>query len=805
MRILRATSALLACLLVVTSAADAQQADREQLTLEDIHASGTFVPQRFQGGSWAEEGPVITFVEEDTSTDATHLYSRNLETQARERLIDGNDLYAADVDRLIRIEGYQYSPDRSRVLIYTDSERVWRYNTKGYYYVYDREAESLKPLARRADGFQMFAKFSPDGRHVGFVRNRDLFAVDLDDMELRRLTDDGSEGGIINGTSDWVYEEEFGLRDGWAWGPGSDRIAYVQLDESSTREFTMQDLRGQYPELIRFRYPKAGETNSEIHVGVVDVATGERRFFDTGTWFAGGDSLEYVPSLGWTPDVDGTAYVWFFRLNRDQNRVDVVYGDPSDMSTHVVLREENDTWIDVETSFGDLAGGTITYLDDDRHFVWLSERDDFRHLYLYRNDGTLVRRLTQGDWNVTAFHGVDRERNAVYFTATEASPLERHLYSVPFDASSGGSVMRPAAGDGASEGAAAGGAAVVEAAFRGGTAGKATAGAELTRVTARPGHHNVSMSRDLRFFIDRFTDVSTPLVTTLHTADGDLVDMLEGNEALQERLERYALPYPEFTTVPADDGTPLHAYLIKPTDFDSTRSYPLLMHVYGGPGSQTVEKAWGGVRYLWHAYLAERHGVIVAGVDNRGTGGRSKSFKSVTYARLGTIEAQDQVAAARHLSARSYIDADRTGIWGWSYGGYLTLMSMLTADGPSTFEVGAAVAPVTDWRQYDTIYTERFMSTPRRNEAGYEDGAPTNYADRLRESQDLLIIHGDLDDNVHFQNTTQMVDALQGAGKQFDVMFYPGRDHGIFGGGTRLHLYTLMTRFITERLITDNL
>lgn len=752
-------------MLVLTSPAGAQQADREQLTLEDIHASGTFVPQRFQGGSWAEEGPVITFVEEDASTDATHLYSRNLETQVRERLIDGNDLYAADVDRLIRIEGYQYSPDRSKVLIYTDSERVWRYNTKGYYYVYDRNTERLKPLARRDDGFQMFAKFSPDGQQVGFVRNRDLFAVDLDDMEEHRLTNDGSEGGIINGTSDWVYEEEFGLRDGWAWSPDSDRIAYVQLDESSTREFTMQDLRGQYPEILRFRYPKAGETNSEIHVGVVDVATGDRRFFETGTWFAGSDSLEYIPSLGWAPDVGGKTFVWFFRLNRDQNRVEVVYGDPSDMSTHVVLREENDTWIDVETSFGDLAGGTITFLDDDRHFVWLSERDDFRHLYLYRNDGTFVRRLTEGHWNVTAFHGVDRERNAVYFTATEASPLERHLYSVPFEAAS-----------------------------------ERAAGVALTRITDRPGHHDVSMSRDLRYFIDRFTDVSTPLVTTLHTAAGDLVEVLEGNDALQERLERYALPYPQFTTVPAADGTPLHAYLIKPTDFDSTQSYPLLMYVYGGPGSQTVDKAWGGARYLWHAYLAERLGVIVASVDNRGTGGRSKSFKSVTYARLGTIEARDQVAAARHLSARSYIDADRTGIWGWSYGGYLTLMSMLAADGPSTFEVGAAVAPVTDWRQYDTIYTERFMSTPQRNEAGYEGGAPTNYADRLRESQDLLIIHGDLDDNVHFQNATQMVEALQAAGRQFDFMFYPGRNHGIYGGTTRLHLYTLMTDYIAENL-----
>ncbi len=743
---------------LIPAAAMAQEAETPMLTLEDIHASGMFVSASFQGGKWAGEGPVVTFVEEDG--EMAHLIRYDLETEQREPIVDGETLYAPDVERTVGIDEYAYSPDGFAMLIYTDSERVWRYNTKGYYYLYDLATQDLTPIARREDGFQMFAKFSPDGRRVAFVRNRDLFVVDLADMSERRLTDDGSPGRIINGTSDWVYEEEFGLRDGWAWSPDGARIAYVQLDESNTREFAMADLRAQYPEIERFRYPKAGEANSEIRVGVVDVGSGERRFFDTGTWQTGEDDPEYIPSLGWTPEVDGMSYVWFFRLNREQNRVDVLYGSPEDMSTRLVLREENDTWIDVETSFGDLAGGTITYLDNDQHFVWMSERDGYRHLYLYENDGAFVRQLTQGSWNVTNFHGIALDRDAIFFTATAASPLERHLYRVSFRDSDAAPV----------------------------------------RITERAGSHNIDMSSDLRYYIDRFTNVQTPLAATLHKADGILVKVLEDNAALRERLAAYNLPEPEFIEAPGDDGTMLNAWMLKPTDFDASQQYPLLLYVYGGPGSQTVQNAWGGSRYLWHAYLVEEHDMVIASVDNRGTGGRSKDFKSVTYEKLGVLEAEDQIASAKHFSMLPYIDAERTGIWGWSYGGFMTLMSMMYGDGPDTFELGVSVAPVTSWRQYDTIYTERYMSTPQRNEEGYRNSAPVTWADRLRDNQDLLIIHGDLDDNVHFQNTVQMADALQQAGKQFDLMMYPGRNHGIYGGMTRLHLYTLITGYIADNL-----
>ncbi|MEX1054472.1 MAG: DPP IV N-terminal domain-containing protein, partial [Rhodothermales bacterium] len=471
--------------------------------------------------------------------------------------------------------------------------------------------------------------------------DRNLYVVDLATGSETQLTFDGSEGGVINGTTDWVYEEEFGLRDGWSWSPNSRRIAYVQMDESETREFVMVDLRNQYPEETRFKYPKAGEINSEIHVGVLDVETGDNTFFDTGTWFAGGDSLEYIPQLGWTPELEGAEYVWMFRLNRDQNELDLLYGDPMDGSVEVILEESSDSWLDVETSFGDLSGGTLTYLEDGRGFVWLSERDGHRHLYLYTNGGAFVRKLTSGAWNVTSFHGIDLEGNELYFTGTVDGPLERHLYRSVFDAA--------------------------------GTNGRAPAPMKITQAA---GTHDINMSRDLRYYIDTFASVSTPGNTTLHRADGQRLKMLEDNEEIQERIADYELPTPEFLQVPASDGTMLNAYIIKPNDFDPSRKYPLLMYVYGGPGSQEVRNEWGGSRYLWHAYLAEEKDVIVACVDNRGTGGRSRDFKSITYKRLGVVEAEDQIAAARHFRGLDFVDENRIGIWGWSYGGYVSTLSL---------------------------------------------------------------------------------------------------------------------------------
>ncbi|WP_412063633.1 DPP IV N-terminal domain-containing protein [Rubrivirga sp. IMCC45206] len=731
----------------------------KDLTLELLFASPEFYGEGFQGGRWAESGARLMYVETDRAAGTSSLVERDLTTDATRTLIDGATLGKPDGDGRIAIEDYATSADGSKTLLYTDSERVWRLNTKGYYYVLDNATGAVTPVADRADGFQMFAKFDPAAERVAFVRDRNLYLVDLDTGRERALTTNGSPGGVINGTFDWVYEEEFGLRDGFRWSPDGRYIAFFQLDETGTRDFQMTDFRTLYPETMQFRYPKAGETNAEVRVGVVDVTTGQTRFFDTDTWFEGGDETEYIASMGWTPEMaDGTSHVWMLRLNRDQNHADLLYGDPATAGLSQVLEEENDSYIEVETGFSDLSTGTITYLGDGDHFVWRSARDGFSHLYLYRNDGTFVRQITSGDYDVTDFHGVDEAEGMAYVTTTAESPMERHLYRVPL------------------------------------------AGGAPVRLTTGAGWHSVDLSRDFDYFVDTYSTATTPATTTLYRGDGTLVEVLVDNADLRDRLAAYELPAAEFMTVPGEDGTPLNAYLVKPRDFDATREYPLLIHTYGGPGSQEVRNSWGGTERLWHHYLADTYGVLVAGVDNRGTGGRGQAFKTATQNRLGILEAEDQIAAAQHFGEMAYVDEDRMGIWGWSYGGYLTLLAMTYGEGPETFSMGMAVAPVTNWRQYDTIYTERYLSTPQKNPTGYDAGSPVTYAANLEDDQRLLLVHGDADDNVHVQNTMVMVDALQAEGKQFDMMLYPGRNHGIYGGNTRRHLFTMLTRYVAETL-----
>ncbi len=728
-----------------------------KLDLRQIHASGEFSGEFFRGGRWADEGPIIQSIERGDDGQSL-LVSFNLETEEKSVVLDGSNLVAGDVDRAINIEGYKFSADKSKVLLYTDSERVWRRNTKGYYYVYDIASGEVASLDDREKGFQMFAKMSPDGDKVAFVRNRNLFVRDLGSGIMTQLTFDGSDGKIINGTSDWVYEEEFGIRDAWLWSPDGSYIAFYQFDETETRNYQLPDLRGFYPEFTEFRYPKAGETNSEIRIGVVDMSNNELSFFETGTW-KDGDQYEYIAGLGWTSDAKESSKVWMIRLNRDQNDVDLIFGDPQNMESKVILNEKSNTWIDVETGFSDLDTGKVNFLADGENFVWISEKDGYRHLYLHDYTGREIRQLTQGEWDVTQFHGIADQK--VYFSSTFESPMERHLYSWPWLSDN--------------------------------TVGP-------TRISTSPGWHSINMSPDKSYYIDSFSDSQTPSRTELLKSDGSSVRMIRGNFDLINKLRDLDLPRMEFSTIKGADGTELNAYVIKPSDFDTSKKYPVQMFVYGGPGSQQVRNAWGGSRYLWHAYLADELDIIIACVDNRGTGGRGKAFKSVPYKKIGAPEALDQIAAAKNLGRLSYVDSTRIGIWGWSYGGTMTLMSMLSGDGPNTFKLGMAVAPVTHWGQYDTVYTERYMSQPQTNMEGYDLGSPLSYIDKMADHQKLLVVHGDMDDNVHFQNTVQLIDALQIANKQFDLMIYPGKNHGIFGGLTRLNLHTKMTNYLADNL-----
>ena len=754
---------LIFVLLMLPYKNNAQEEVKKTLRLEELTEEFKFFGRAFRGGTWAEEGPIIYYTEFNRETNATDIMVYNLEEDETDVYLDGSSLYAEDVDRVINIENYEYNHDKTKLLLYTDSAPVWRFNTQGYYYVYEIETGKLTPISSRDKGYQLFAKFSPDSKYVGFVRGRNLFIVDLETMKETQLTNDGSENAIINGTTDWEYEEEFNIRDGWYWSPDSKYIAFLQFDESAVSEFTLLNLLGYKPETTTFKFPFAGEANSEIRVGIVDLQSKKISYFDTGTWKTASDEFEYIPGLGWTPDINGKSLVWFFRINRDQNDLQLLYGDPATMSFEVIVEEKSGTWVDVENFAS--QDEKMTFLDDDKHFIWRSDQDGWNHLYLYTNEGELVDQLTYGEWEVTRFYGYDQESGYIYFNATMDSPMERHLYRVPIN--------------------------------------QKNINVTPERITIDPGTHNISLSKDFEYFIDNYSNINTPRTTTLYDIGGKLIKVLEDNADLKNLIKEYDLPQYEFTTVPAADGTPLNAFMLKPSDFDPSKKYALFITTYGGPGVQTVLDAWDGFFGIFHSYLVQNYDIIVAAVDNRGSTGRGKAFASANYKNLGTLEPQDQISAANYWGRLPYIDETKMGIWGWSYGGYNTIQSMCKYGGPETFKFGIAIAPGGDFRLYDAIYTERYMSLPQKNEEGYNEGDPSNFVKNLGDNQNLLIVHGDMDDNAHFQMTVHIISALQKAKKQFSLMIYPGGNHGLRGTGNRFvfsHLMRMMTNFIEDNI-----
>jgi dipeptidyl-peptidase 4 len=633
----------------------------------------------------------------------------------------------------LKVESISISRDGAKILLFHNSVRVWRQNTRGVYDVLDVATGRVTPLSAAA-GLQMFAKFSPDGRRAAFVRANNLFVTDLATHEEHALTNDGSDV-IINGTSDWVYEEELAIRDAFRWSPDSKRIAFWRFDQSPIPIFPMIDELSLAAKMIPERYPRPGDRNSKVTVGVVNADTRQT------TWLHTGEG-EYIASMAWA----GPDSLAIQRMPRTQNQIDLLMLSAASGDGRTVLTERSSAWVDVDEQTPRwLANGTM--------FLWPSERSGWRQYYLYTRDGTVVGRVTRDGVDVSSLAGVDEKRGYVYAIAAAPTPMQRQLFRYPLK---GGSEMR---------------------------------------VTTEPGSHRVSISPDGTVMVDIHSTAQLPGAASLVSlAPGGTRHVLEANAELRKTLAGLTRA-PEFFQLPMPDGTKLNAFRILPPAFDSTRKYPVLMYVYGGPTSQTVLDDYGGDRYLWHELLAHK-GYIIVSVDNRGTGARGSAFRQVVYEHLGMHESDDQIAAAKWLGTQRWVDPARIGIWGWSYGGYMTAMSSFR--GGAIFRAAISVAPVTDWRLYDDIYTERYMRTPAENATGYEEGAPLKYVKGLAAS--YLLVHGTGDDNVHPQNSIQLVDRLEDAGKQFEFMVYPGRTHAISGGNSRTHLFTLLTNFVEQTL-----
>ena len=741
-------------LLTVTVAAPSmlggQSADSSLLTVDRIFGSPEFRSGSFGPLAWLSGGMGYTTLERPlTGRPGRDIVRYDAETGLRTILVPVSRLVPAGDSTPLDIEEYSWSPDGRRLLIFTNSQQVWRTNTRGDYWVLDLAGWSLKKLGGTGPASTlMFAKFSPDGGRVGWVRygEYNLYVEDVASTTITQLTRDGSRT-TINGTFDWVYEEELGLQDGWRWSPDGQSIAYWQLDATGVRDFPLYNTTDSlYAYVSLVQYPKAGETNSAGRVGVVSAAGGETRWIN----IPGDPRNHYIARMEWVPRRGaGSRELVIQHLNRLQNTLHVMLADVQTGQVRTVFTEQDSAWVE---QFDELR-----FLNGGRDLLWLSERSGWSHLYLMSRDKGEARAITSGNFDVVSVQRVDTLGKWIYYTASPDNPTQRYLFRVNY--------------------------------------GKRGAPVRLTPAN-EPGIHSYNLSPSGRFAVHTYSKFGVPpTVTLISLPDNRALRTLVDNASLKAKVAGLRLGPTEFRQVDIGDGIKLNAWFIKPPNFDSTAKYPVLFFVYGGPGSQTVLDSWGGQNYLWYQMLAQR-GYIVASVDNRGTGARGRAWRKVTYKQLGVIETRDQAAAARAVGRLKYVDSTRLGIWGWSYGGFMTLNAL--AQNPGVYRMGISVAPVTHWKYYDTIYTERYMGLPQENAAGYDKGSPLTYAKNLKDR--LLLVHGSGDDNVHYQNTEMMVNALVAANRPFQLMVYPNRTHSISGGTTRQHLYALLTKFVEDNL-----
>lgn len=631
-------------------------------------------------------------------------------------------------------DGYTISSTGHHLIVWRETEAIYRRSRKMVVYDYDVRRNYVKPISDAA-GKQMIPTFSPDGRMCAFVRDNNIWIRKFDyDTEVQ-VTKDGELNKILNGITDWVYEEEFSVTNLMAWSPDSEYLAYVRFDESEVPEYSMQVYGdGYYPSYYKFKYPKAGEKNSKVSLHAYCVQTR-----DTKTLKVPVDGDSYIPRITFTKNADQLAVM---TLNRQQNIFNMYFVNPKSGVSRLILRDENKCYVDSEWLT------SIHFLKDG--FTYVSEQDGYAHIYLYSPTGVVQRQVTKGNWDVTRFIGIDEKTKTVYYESAEESPTQRAVYKID-------------------------------------------AKGVKVKLSKSVGTNSASFSANYAYYVNRYSNANTPVrITVNETKTGKELRVLQDNAALRERLKEYRFAPKEFMTVHTASDYEFNAWMIKPANFDPSKKYPVMMTQYSGPNSQQVLDSYS---FGWEYYLASK-GIIVVCVDGRGTGARGEAFRKCTYMRMGELESRDQVEAAQALGELPYIDKSRIAIWGWSFGGYNTLMALTVGNG--TFKVGIAVAPPTDWRFYDTVYTERFMRTPQENFEGYNATSPLLRAKELKGK--LLLIHGTADDNVHFMQSLEYAEALVQAGIQFDMHVYKDRNHGISGGNTSYHLYTKMSNYLFDNL-----
>ncbi len=632
-----------------------------------------------------------------------------------------------------KFSGYIFSNDEQKILLETLIDNIYRRSKQAIYWIYDIKTNSLEKLL---DQKVQEPLFSPDGLKVAYVYRRNLFIKNLELDIVKQITYDG-DYQTINGITDWVYEEEFGFVRAFDWSQDSNQIVYMRFDESNVPIFSMDVYGNQtYPFPYMFRYPKAGEENSKIELIIYNTSSQTKETIDFEN-----ETPYYIPRIQF---IGGRHSLIIQTLNRHQNKLKLWRWNTKKKNLQLLLTEIDEAYVSINDD--------LKFIEDDR-FLWTSEKDGYKHIYHFDKDGKLINQVTQGDWEVTTIYNYNPKSKEIYFQSVEGSSIERGIYAIDIS-------------------------------------GRGKRKLQPTR-----GFNGATFSTNNSYYIHSYSDELTPPIYTLYeTRKNRPIRQLMNNKSLIEKLESYNFSEKEFSTIQIN-GSELNMWMIKPADFDANKKYPLLMFQYSGPGSQQVSNRWGDSRTLWHKDLANQ-GFIIACVDGTGTGFKGSKFKKSTYLNLVKYESLDQIAAAKTLGELPYVDHNRIGIWGWSFGGHMATHCLLT--GNDIFSFAIAVAPVTNWRFYDTIYTERFMRTPQENPEGYDLNSPINYADQLK--GDFLIIHGSGDDNVHVQNTMRMVEALIQADKQFEWMIYPDKNHGISGGNTRKHLYTKMTNFIFKNL-----